>query len=243
MRVIGVIDLKDGLAVHGRGGRRDLYEPVHSPLIPAAKPGDAATLARGYRDTLGLAEIYVADLDAICGLPMQNLEPIVAAGLPVMVDAGVTTEAGAELALARGAVRVVIGLETLTSFGDLARIVGHVGADRVVFSLDLHGGEPMARQSAPLRRLPPLELSTLAARAGVSSILVLDVARIGGTAGVDMELVRVLRTKLPTIQLLVGGGIRTSAHLEELDRVGCDGVLLGTALHQDPELLSLWNAE
>jgi uncharacterized protein related to proFAR isomerase len=58
-----------------------------------------------------------------------------------------------------------------------------------------------------------------------------------------MELVRVLRTKLPTIQLLVGGGIRTSAHLEELDRAGCDAALLGTALHQETELLSLWNAQ
>jgi phosphoribosylformimino-5-aminoimidazole carboxamide ribotide isomerase len=239
VRVIGVIDLRGGLAVHARGGRRDLYEPVRSPFIPAAKNGDAATLARAYREVPGLAEIYVADLDAIGGSPMQNLERIIGAGLPVMVDAGITTDAGAELPLVDGASRVVIGLETLTSFEDLARIVDHVGADRVVFSLDLRSGEPMTRSSVSFGGLSPLELGALAARAGVSAILLLDVARVGGTAGVDMELVRMLRLNLPTIELMVGGGIRTSTDLEALDMAGCDGALVGTALHEGASLLHL----
>jgi phosphoribosylformimino-5-aminoimidazole carboxamide ribotide isomerase len=243
VRIIGVIDLKGGLAVHARGGQRDLYEPVRSPLIPATQAGDAATLARCYREVLGLAEIYVADLDAIRGLPTQNLEGIIAAGLPAMVDAGVTTPAGAELVLAQGAARVVIGLETLTSFEDLARIVGHVAGDRVVFSLDLRDGEPMTRPSAPLGGLSPLELGALAVKAGVSAVLLLDVARVGGTAGVDLRLIRMLRANAPVVELLAGGGIRTAADLEELDRAGCDGALVGTALHQGADLLDLPHAQ
>jgi phosphoribosylformimino-5-aminoimidazole carboxamide ribotide isomerase len=65
MRVVGVIDLKGGEAVHAVRGERERYRPVHSAIGGA--DGDALALARGFRDALRLEEIYVADLDAIGG--------------------------------------------------------------------------------------------------------------------------------------------------------------------------------
>ena len=64
MRVIGVIDLKDGVAVHAVRGERQSYRPVRSGLVEGADPVD---VARALRDRLGLRELYVADLDAIAG--------------------------------------------------------------------------------------------------------------------------------------------------------------------------------
>ena len=52
VRVIGVIDLKAGRAVHARGGKREAYEPVRSPLLTPEQVGDAAALACAYRDLL-----------------------------------------------------------------------------------------------------------------------------------------------------------------------------------------------
>ena len=75
-----------------------------------------------------------------------------------MVDAGVTTERGAEAVVTDGAGRVVVGLETLTSFEDLGRIVSCVGADRVAFSLDLCDAQPLTRPGAPFAGLSPLAL-------------------------------------------------------------------------------------
>src|SRR4051794_13270547 len=65
MRVVGVIDLKGGAAVHAVRGERERYRPVRSAI--GGDDGDALALARGFRDALGLQEIYVADLDAIVG--------------------------------------------------------------------------------------------------------------------------------------------------------------------------------
>ncbi|HVE77890.1 MAG TPA: hypothetical protein VNA89_03460, partial [Gemmatimonadaceae bacterium] len=67
MRVIPVLDLRGGRAVHARGGDRARYEPVRSAVAPAAPPGDALALARGDRDALALADRYVADLAALGG--------------------------------------------------------------------------------------------------------------------------------------------------------------------------------
>src|SRR6185503_10253072 len=64
VRIIGVIDLKDNQAVHARGGRRDEYAAV-SEAAGTAINGDAVKLAGVYLETLGLTDVYVADLDAI----------------------------------------------------------------------------------------------------------------------------------------------------------------------------------
>ena len=64
MRVVGVIDLKGGAAVHAVRGERERYRPV---ARSRGDDGDALALARGFRAALGLDELYVADLDAIAG--------------------------------------------------------------------------------------------------------------------------------------------------------------------------------
>jgi phosphoribosylformimino-5-aminoimidazole carboxamide ribotide isomerase len=238
VRVIGVIDLKAGLAVHARGGRRDAYEPVRSPLVSPDQAGDAAALARAYRDRIGLAEIYVADLDAITGITSapQGLRDVLAAGLPVLVDAGTTTVGGARAVRDQGAACVVVGLETLTSFEDLTAIVREIGAAHVVFSLDLRDGHPVTRDGAPFGRDRPLALAQRAAAAGAQEVLVLDLGRVGRSSGPDLVLVRSIRAALDHCGLLVGGGVRGAADLDQLAGAGCTGALVGTALHSGLDL-------
>jgi phosphoribosylformimino-5-aminoimidazole carboxamide ribotide isomerase len=231
VRVIGVIDLKAGRAVHAKRGRREAYQPVRSVLLPAGDGGNALALARAYRG-LGLTEIYVADLDAIGGGELSPaLSAICRVGVPAMVDAGATTIARAQGVLDAGATRVVVGLESLRSFTALHRIAQCAGPARVVFSLDLRHGAPVCIDPA-CRGLSPLEVSRRASDAGVASVLVLDVARVGAGTGPDLRLVGMLRRGLPAHELLVGGGVRNHTDLSMLANAGCDGALVATALHQ-----------
>lgn len=233
MRVIGVIDLKGGVAVHARGGRRDAYAPVRSQLLAPDQPGDATALARAYRDRAGLAEIYVADLDAITGVARtpQDLRGVLAAGLPLMVDAGTATVEAARRVSAQGAARVVVGLETLHAFDDLGEIVHGIGARHVVFSLDIADGRAVTRAGARFAGDTPLALAQRAATVGAQAVLVLDLGRVGRSSGPDLALLRSMRATLPDCDVLVGGGIRGVADLDQLADAGCDGVLVGTALH------------
>jgi len=233
VRVIGVIDLKAGKAVHARGGTREMYEPVRSVLLRAEQVGDAIALARAYRAVPGLTEIYVADLDRIAhrGPPSAALAALLTGDGPVMVDAGVSSIDDATAVLDAGAARVVIGLETLSSFHTLERIIRAVGAGRVVFSLDLRGAHAVARTGAGLDRLAPLELAGRAVECGVRSILLLDLARVGQATGPDVDRLREARVAFPQIEILVGGGIRGAPDLAALAAAGGDGALLGTALH------------
>src|SRR5438477_544609 len=101
MRVLGVIDLMHGCAVHARAGDREHYEPVRAVAGAVIDAGDPVALARAYRDRFGLDELYVADLDAILGgAPQGRRVSDLAAVADVWLDAGVSSVYSARHALA-----------------------------------------------------------------------------------------------------------------------------------------------
>jgi phosphoribosylformimino-5-aminoimidazole carboxamide ribotide isomerase len=172
--------------------------------------------------------LYAADLDAILGRGRHGAEVAALArlGAPLWLDAAVRSVAGAEEALTLGASRVVVGLETLPTFEALTATCAAVGGDRVAFSLDLRDGVPIGAQGADT-----IMLAARAADAGAGAIIVLDLARVGMGGGVDVALVRRVRAAAPSVQLLVGGGVRGVEELARLADAGCDGALVASALH------------
>jgi phosphoribosylformimino-5-aminoimidazole carboxamide ribotide isomerase len=228
MRIIGVIDLLGGRAVHARGGRREHYQPVRSRLLEDTAAGDATALAAAYRRS-GLG-IYLADLDAIGGRA-AGVSPIARAIDPEWIDAGVR-EVGMAASIAgdgtagHGTERVILALETLTSWDLVAGVVSAVGAERTAFSLDLVGGVPVGSLGTD-----PVAVASQAATVGVSAVIVLDLARVGGAGGLDQSLLRAIRQAVPDVELVVGGGIRDAGDVAIAAGAGYDAVLVGTALH------------
>jgi phosphoribosylformimino-5-aminoimidazole carboxamide ribotide isomerase len=265
MRVIPVLDLFGGHAVHARAGDRASYAPLSSQLAPGAS-GDARAIARAFRERLGLRELYLADLDAITGrAPQRELRRAVAtehSDVAVWVDAGVAGVGQAREVIEDGAARVIVGLETLPIGADpraalerLAvgiRLTGPrdagqsnapgqsnkagqpIGAGqpnaRAVFSLDLRDALPLAADPS-LHALTPRAIAELAAAAGFTTIIILDLARVGMGMGPDLAMLRELRRALPRVELVAGGGIRDAADLQRLADAGADAALVGSALH------------
>ena len=209
---------------------RERYQPV-APIAGAfSTPGDARALARFYVDRLGVDAIYIADLDAIQGGAPQIalLASLCSLGAAVSVDAGVTTVDAARRVLTTDAAKIIVGLETLAAFDDLAAICADVGGDHVVFSLDFRDGRALSKASPDDA---PETLTIRAVDAGVRSLIVIDLARVGVGAGLDLDMIgRVRRAAPPHVALLAGGGVRNWNDLERLAATGCDGVLMATAL-------------
>jgi phosphoribosylformimino-5-aminoimidazole carboxamide ribotide isomerase len=76
-----------------------------------------------------------------------------------------------------------------------------------------------------------VHLADQAASAGVATILLLDLGRVGTGCGVDLGLLESLRRRLPDIRLLAGGGVLTRRDLERMRDAGCDGALVASAIH------------
>jgi phosphoribosylformimino-5-aminoimidazole carboxamide ribotide isomerase len=230
MRIVPVLDLKAGRAVHAVRGQRHEYAPVRSVLTPSAAPLE---LARAFAERLGARDCYVADLDAIArtGDHGPVIRGIADLGLEVWLDAGTGTAADAERARSLGAARVIVGTETLEDPGELAAIVRALGRSPVVLSLDLRDGRVLGG-SPEVARLGPAELAKIAWDAGIATYIVLDLARVGSGEGPQLGAAGQLRRALPAAEVLIGGGVRHDADLALLVSAGFAGALVATALHQ-----------
>ena len=240
MKILPVLDLLGGQVVRAVAGRRDEYRALQSDLTTEVTPRGVAT---ALQRTFGFREFYVADLDAILTdqPAWSDLRALVELGLSLTADLGVRDVERARQAVDAGVARVVVGLESCPSPHDLKAIIEAIGPDRALFSLDLMSGRPMA--ASPAWPAPPLDIARAAHDAGITSLIVLDLAAVGETNGLlTVDLCRAIRRDpaLASVELLTGGGIRRAADLGSLAAIPIDGVLISSALHgPDCNLLNL----
>ncbi len=228
MKIIPVIDVFGGIAVHAVRGIRRNYQPLKSILSASSDPLDVASSLKAF----GFSELYVADLDAISGGTVNSslLKHIVnETELKLMVDAGVSNlERGREVRDC-GVSKVIIGTETLPNISFVAEAIEALGFERVVVSLDLMGdkvlsGFDLGKLAEPITFLH--ELETL----GVSQIIVLDLSKVGSRDGTNLAVVKKVLRHIK-IDVFVGGGVRDITDLIELKSLGVSAVLVATALH------------
>jgi phosphoribosylformimino-5-aminoimidazole carboxamide ribotide isomerase len=228
MRIVPVLDLMGGKVVRGIGGRRDQYRPIVSDLTSSADPVD---VAEAFRHHFGLDEIYLADLDAIAGAgPALGLyRELSQCGFQLWVDEGLREIDDVEALLASGVSLPVAGLETIAGLDLLARLRERCG-ERLVFSLDLKGGRPLAGTT----HWPsdPWAIAEAAVNVGVTRLLVLDLAQVGEGRGTGTEdLCRRLARTYPGVEVSAGGGVRGAEDLRRLSECGVSAALVASALH------------
>jgi phosphoribosylformimino-5-aminoimidazole carboxamide ribotide isomerase len=230
MQVLPVLDLLHGTVVRGVGGRRDEYRPVESNLT--AKP-DALSVARAFRDQLGLTRIYIADLDAILH-QRPNLDVYRALsqeGFELLVDAGLRSVESAGPIVSAGATQLIAGLETWPGPDELACLCEIIGTERVIFSLDLKYGLPLG-DLHPWNTANPCDIGCRAVQAGIAELIVLDLAHVGGGSGIaTLDMCRGLLARFDRLRVITGGGVRDVSDLIRLQEAGICGALVASSLH------------
>lgn len=230
MQIIPVIDLLDGVVVRGVAGRRSEYRPVESRLVAGS---NAIDVAHAFRDHFGFNQLYVADLDAIMhGRPqLETYRALAADGFELLVDSGLRELADARAVFDTGAAAVIAALETSPGPEHLHTLCAEYDADRIVFSLDLTDGKPMAVSPA-WRTDDPLTIARLSVEAGVRRMIVLDLSRVGVGEGIGTARLCVrIKRKFPELRLITGGGVRGVNDIRGLESLGLEGVLVASALH------------
>ena len=217
-QIIPVLDLMGGVAVHAIAGRRHEYREVDGVLGRGADP---VALAMAMTRRCGTRRIYVADLDAIGGLPghLDVVTDLVGHG-----DAMPWLEAFESLSL-------VLGLETISGHEALTA-TSRLAPERMVFSLDLDNGVP--RMAGSWGTTEPEDLFRLVAEAEISRCLAIDLVRVGTESGPwATGLVSAWRRSGSFGNLFAGGGVRDASDIKTLADAGFSGALLATALHRD----------
>jgi HisA/HisF family protein len=228
VKIVPVIDLKGGVVVHARRGRRDEYAPLRSPLVDGCEP---VAVARALCAICGTRSLYVADLDALGGAPVDETTlAAVAAESDPWVDAGATTSERAAALQRAGVARNVLGTESLEP--DMPGAAVQLSASPpVVLSVDLRDGRLISRDPELANR-EPTAAAPLAQALRIGELLVIDLARVGSGAGPPLDAVAQLAQALPGVAIYAGGGVRDDADLRALESAGAAGALVATALHE-----------
>ena len=217
MEVIPVIDLKGGLVVHARMGRRELYRPIRTPLARTSLPVD---VVGGIISTYPFATVYIADLDAIEG-SQNNRASIVdlKKAFPQVrfwVDSGIADAETAAKWLPLG-MDLVLGSETQTD----TSTTSHFSRDpRFVLSLDFRGSAFLG-PSALL-----MHVDCWPAR-----VIVMTLDRVGSQSGPDLERLRKVKTTAKDRAIYAAGGVRDARDLQVLVNADITGVLVASSLH------------
>lgn len=228
MKIIPVIDVFNGIAVHAIRGQRNKYQPLRSIMCKSSDPLNIALTF----EALGFKSLYLADLDAILGKPanLSLYQQIVTnVSLELMVDAGTADIVKAKKVLESGIKKIIIGSETLGDFDFLNRAVEVFGEDKIIVSIDLKE-EKMLSLSDTIKSMDASFFAQKLEHIGVSQIIFLDLSRVGTEQGINSVAIENILEKT-SLDVFVGGGIKGIRELEELRRLGVSGALIATVLH------------
>jgi phosphoribosylformimino-5-aminoimidazole carboxamide ribotide isomerase len=216
--LIPVIDLAGGHAVHAMGGDRKTYRPLQSSLCSGSEPLAVVTGLLGLHP---FSHLYIADLDAIQGQPVQSavLQQLQQAfpDLNLWIDAGIRRADQLHSLTQFAPVTAVLGSETLTDTRLLEQLPDQ---DSAILSLDFMGQSFLG---------PATVLATPAL--WPARVIVMTLDRVGKHQGPDLLRLQQLRKAAPLAAYYSAGGVRNADDLHALQTSGCAGVLLASALH------------
>ncbi|WP_456475603.1 HisA/HisF-related TIM barrel protein [Candidatus Pyrohabitans sp.] len=219
-KIIPVLDIMQGRAVHAVRGERHRYRELKSIFAESSSPVEIAR-------NLPYPELYVADLDAIMHRS-PNLEVLekLASLKKVLLDYGVRSEDELELASQLGCIPV-IGTETAQSMEVFEAGVA-VWGEELFASLDVKDNEVLS----PFLPASPIDAFKVLEKVGATNIIYLDISRVGTLGSAPWEaLKQVLKQKKEKTRVYPAGGIKKE-DMPELKKLGISGLLVGTALHK-----------
>jgi phosphoribosylformimino-5-aminoimidazole carboxamide ribotide isomerase len=218
--VYPAIDVLDGRVVRLAGG---------DPQRVTVEGGDPVDATARFAAE-GASWLHLVDLGgALRSQPSLDLVRRVAGAteVPVQVGGGYRTLASVAAALDAGAARVLVGTAALEP-KFLQAAVGRFGEELAV-AIDVRGARVAVEGWMRESEAEPVALARRCRDLGVHRLLVTSTRRDGSLAGPDLDLIAEFRqaTDLP---VLAAGGIARLADVEAVRDLGCEGVVVGSAL-------------
>lgn len=217
-RIIPVLDIKGGLAVHAVGGRRCEYAPLESPLLSSPEP---LHFVERLASRFGFGLFYVADIDAIqggganWGVIDEILEKSAAS---FMLDAGFRRAEDVHLLDDRPRLVPIVGTETFETWD----FPGNM--ENAVISIDTYRGALLS----PKFGMTVEKILSAARGARARRFIYLRLDAVGAGRFDPGELIPPCSGE----EWIAGGGVRSREDLEALARMGYSAALVSTAIHE-----------
>jgi phosphoribosylformimino-5-aminoimidazole carboxamide ribotide isomerase len=219
MIIYPAIDLRGGRVVRLNEGRPD-RETVFSD--------DPVAAVQRWIDE-GAAWIHMVNLDGAFAEANSNgaiLEKAAALGVPIQFGGGLRTLEDIDIAIQRGASRVVLGTIAVQNPALVQAALTTHGADRVCVALDARDGKITTHGWQTVTDMTPVELGRAMRVRGVVHALFTDVSRDGGMGGANLESTIALGRDTG-LQVIASGGV---ANVDEIRTLAASGAVAGAVI-------------
>lgn len=184
----------------------------------------------------GLRRLHMVDLDGARSGSPANLHVLkqVVSGTSLTIDygGGVKSETDVAAVFGAGAAIVNIGSVAARQPEIFLGWVEKFGGDKILLGADTKKGKVAIDGWQTETREPILAYLRKFAERGVTKAFVTDINSDGAMNGPSIKLYRKITTALEEIDLIASGGVRSMADIEELERIGCKGVIIGKAFYE-----------
>lgn len=223
MKLFPAIDIIEGCAV--RLVKGDYAQKTVYSKQPVA-------VAKGFAEA-GATYLHLVDLEGAKDGGTPNLEVIrkivKESGLLVEVGGGIRSEETIQTYLEAGVFRVILGTAAVGNPDFLKEMVVKYG-ERIAVGVDIKGGMVAVKGWTELSQESCFDFCEKLEKIGVKTIICTDISKDGLLDGTNLALYRDLSEKF-RVDIVASGGVTTLADVEQLQKMGLYGAILGKALY------------
>lgn len=226
IEIIPAIDLIDGKCVRLMQGDFERMRVYSDDPVATAKEFEAA----------GLKRLHIVDLDGAKNGSPANTSVLAAiartTNLEIDFGGGIRTTDDFRMVIDCGAKIVNIGSIAVKEPDLFFGWLEEFGSDAILLGADTNAGKIAINgwQTKTEVALIPF-LDTYFQRGGRQAFAT-DISKDGALKGPATELYAEIRAFLPVLKIIASGGVSTLDNIDELEKLGCDGVIIGKAIYE-----------
>ncbi len=221
MKIIPVIDYRQGNVVLAQRGNRDSYQPISSVLCDKS---DINGVIESILTLAGFKTIYIADLDCI---EKQQLDDTLWTSLcsqypdiEFWIDLGRFGKQWDRIMSDISNARPVIGSESYTHIDELNTILDILNRYNPLLSIDIKNNEILGPASL-LQKFS----------AWPNEVIILSLSHVGSNSGPNIACIQTISQHLINQNVFYGGGTRDINDIKQLEQLDIQGILVANSLH------------
>ncbi|MGI6710788.1 MAG: 1-(5-phosphoribosyl)-5-[(5-phosphoribosylamino)methylideneamino]imidazole-4-carboxamide isomerase [Bacilli bacterium] len=223
MRIYPAIDLKDGKCVRLVQGDYDKVTVFGDPVEMALK-----------WEKEGASFLHLVDLDgAKAGMSINEeaIKGIIKAiKIPIQLGGGIRTLEDIERLLNLGITRVILGSIAVKNINIVKEAINKWGDEKIVVGVDAKDGFVAIHGWLDKTNLKAIDFCLELEKLGVKYVVYTDIARDGMLSGYNVLSTKEIVDKT-SLKIIASGGASSIDDLREIEKINCEGVIIGKALY------------
>jgi phosphoribosylformimino-5-aminoimidazole carboxamide ribotide isomerase len=226
MRIIPAIDILNGKCVRLSQGN------YHTQKIYNENPLEVSKI---FEDA-GLQYLHVVDLDGAKSQHIVNYKVLqqLCSQTNLIVDfgGGIKSEEDIRIAFECGAAQVTVGSMAVADPLLFIEWLKKYSSDKVILGADFQNRKIATTGWLNSSSHDIVEFISFYKNKGVKYVISTDISKDGMLQGPSLEIYREI-VMVSNIKLIASGGIASVNDLIELQKVGCEGVIIGKAIYEN----------